>query len=214
MRSLAALAVLCSVLSPGSASARRVIKRPTISSQCRTPGTWNQMAACVRRFGPFKVLHATADLKLISVGPVDDDFGIGGRYVFARHQNRWQYTGALGSEYKVDKISTEQFEGHKVHRLDLSRAAREAVPFADGVTQWGWVTERLAMFCSPEAVYCESIVTSCDVVVRGKTLNRFRGTISYIKDGEMAVQGDRGLAGNGCTQADHAYLPIPVGGLQ
>jgi hypothetical protein len=208
MRALAVVAFACALLSPEAASAKRVIRRPTIASECRSFATWNQTARCIRRFGPFKVLHETTDLKLISVGPLEDDFGVGGRYLFGRHQNEWRYTGALGSEWKIEKISPALFDGHKVHRIDVSRAAREEVALGEGITQPGWVTQRLAMLCSPEGRYCESVMTACDVVVRGKTFNRFRGTITYVKDGELLVVGDRGLAGASCAQGEHAFLPI------
>ena len=64
------------------------------------------------------------------------------------------------------------------------------------------------MFCSPEGASCESVITSCDVVIRGKALARFRGRIRYVRDGELAVEGDRSLTGDQCPQPERASLPI------
>jgi hypothetical protein len=205
VRSLAALALVA--LWPGTASAKRVIMRPSISSQCRNLPSWQRVQACVRRFGKFKVVHSTSDMKLISVTLPEDNFGVAGQYLFALHANRWRLNGTVGSEYTIDNVATAHFEGHKLHRLDLSRADRREISLADGVTRPGWFTERLAMFCAPEA-FCESIVLSCDVVVRGKTLHRFRGTIVFDKNGEIRVLGDRTLAGDMCAQAEHVNFPM------
>ncbi len=194
---------------PQSAGARRVILRPSLVSECQRAASWDAMQVCVRRFGVMTMLRSSADMRLVRVTTDGDDLGVSGQYLFVRHGRRWQLGASIRGEYEVKSITRPTFDGQQVIRIDIAHALRHEIVIADGVSHPAWYSARMSVFCDGTSAACEQVVTSCDLIVRGKTFNRFRGTLAYEQAGSMRVVGDRTLAGTNCEQPERVFIPLP-----
>src|SRR6185312_6688778 len=88
---------------------------------------------------------------------------------------------------------------HDVVRIDLGSTARDE----DRIVQ-----RHEQLYCTGTGYRCSGVVIACDVLVAGKALETFRGTVSW-KNNALHVAGDRSRAHNECEQAEDVPVYFP-----
>jgi len=111
-------------------------------------------------------------------------------YLYARIGEQWRMAFELGDgNYELVQRGTLTVGKQAAVRIDLSHHV------ALGNT--GVFLERVALVCGDATVGCQSVVTACTVISRGRAVETFRGELQLV-DGTVTVTGDRSHSGSMC----------------
>jgi hypothetical protein len=205
---------LALILLSGEALARKVvIREPPIVRACPDGKSWSAVETCLRAQGTITIERSLPKAKLVHVmqertgGEIDD----AGVYLYiARADGSWAIGGMFdGGSFSVMDLAPLTIANHAGYKLDIGQIMRTTISL-DGVTSMpAIVATKRVLFCSGSSYGCPDATTQCDVIVHGKTLWTFRGTITF-EPGVARVVGDRTKGGAVCVPTEQVYLGWPV----
>jgi hypothetical protein len=181
---------------------RRVIHIPTIGELCPAAAEWTKVVGCIKRqsgVGPIKLLRDDANLKLLHLA----EGRFAGLYVYV-HRKQWTLLGEmrLYQQFDVLGFAPVKFGEHTGHRLDVGFATQSAVVLDGESTVPAMFRSVLTMLCFDDSHACSlQVMTSCDVIVHGRTFFTFRGQLVY-EERQLRLAGDRRNAGQYCTVSE------------
>lgn len=195
-----ALASICAVTAPQRADARRVVHIPTLRELCPGGSDWVKVSGCIKRQGDFKLVRDEKAVKLVQLSRAAR---LGGLYVFMHDGKSWQLRGELRVDQDADLLRFERvaFGKHAGYRVDVGIAMNTSLS-RDGETVVPAVLrQQFALLCFEDRASCLEVMTSCDLLVRGRAYNAFRGKLAYANK-QLSVVGDRRRAGEYCEQPE------------
>lgn len=192
--------VLLLVVLAANADARRVVHIPTLRELCPGNDSWDDVAQCIRRQAPFTLERDEAGIKVVNLGALGQLSGI---YVY-RFDKKWTLRGDLRLYQPRDLLRVERvaFGRHTGYRLDIGIATEMPMSFDEETAVPAVLRQQLTLLCF-DGADCLEIITSCDLLLRGRAYSSFRGALQYA-DGQLRVVGDRRNAGTMCAQAEVA----------
>lgn len=217
-RSLVTLVTLVGVFTSASVFARKkvVIMQPPLVRACPRLKSWQDLTGCFTKHGwGSRVERTIGKAKLlrldVQIGAkridnmlalyVEDAKGVhlGGMYELVADD--------AGS---VFVLAAEELtvKAHTGIRIDLGEEHASSVSVDDLTARPAVQRMRHSLYCSGLGWQCTDIITSCDVLVDGKTYWTFRGNVT-IKDNMVLVAGNRDLAGS-CAPSPSQFLGWPT----
>jgi hypothetical protein len=183
------------MLVAGTATAK-VVMIPVIARECSEAKTWDDVMKCVEAHGHAKVEKSLPHARLIRLTHEHEPQG--GVYLFVETKG-WQLGGM--SEYAGELLGFDHptLGRHSVYRYELGVSER----VGDEV-----VIRREQVYCTGVGYRCTTVVTACDVLVGGKAIETFRGTVSFHQQ-HLRITGDRTHAGGECMQAEDVDVRFP-----
>jgi hypothetical protein len=205
-------AAILVVLLAGDAAARIVIMDPPIVSACPGGKSWDVVQACLARQGKLTFERTLPAARLVRVVQNNDGkpFDAGVYLYLQRADKSWQIGGMYeGHSYAILALKPLTIAGHQGYQLDIGQLVRTQVSI-DGATSVPVViaTKRV-LLCAGDHHGCPDVTTQCDVMIRGKVLWTFRGTMAF-EPGKVVVNGDRRFGGKVCVPARETFLGWPA----
>jgi hypothetical protein len=183
----------------GVASAR-VVMAPTIPRMCPAGKTWEQVDKCLARFGKVTVERDLGGAKLVRVNGEGGGFRVPGLYLYAQSGPRWKLAGMYetsGDEVEIVGFQRIKLAKHTGYRMDVGFTTAATSDVDSEVARPAILQEKLAVFCSGFNYACFSVITSCDLLVEGRSTASFRATLTFEGD-VVHVRGDRSRASTFC----------------
>jgi len=168
-------------------------KTTDLSKSCPRERTWEKLLRCLQTRGDLVIVHDLADAKLVSypLSPENSRYEL---YVLADGMWRglssgWTTTSGTGL------INFGTYEGD-AYRVDLGTSFESRMSI-DASTFQPVVIKRITTSICPRKSFCRAVVTSCDMLVHGRSFLRFRGKPIW-KGEKLMVAGDTSSAGTHC----------------
>ena len=184
-----------------SVASARVVMAPTIPRMCPAGKTWDDVNKCLARFGKVTLERDLGGAKLVRVNGEGGGFRVPGLYLYAQRGSRWKLAGMY--ETSGDQVEILGFERvklakqHTGYRLDVGLSTAATSDVDSEVARPAILQEKLAVFCSGFNYACFSVITSCDLLVEGRSQASFRATLKFEGD-VVHVLGDRSRAATFC----------------
>lgn len=180
----------------GVASAR-VVMVPTVPRTCSSGTTWEQVGKCIGRFGKVTLQREASNVKLVRIAG-ESGFRVSGLYLYAHVGPVWKLAGMFESDaVEIASFERVTIAKHTGYRFDLGMVTPAGNALDDEVAGPAVLQQQLAVFCSGAGYRCTAIVTSCDLLVDGRSRASFRGTLTIQGDTAL-VLGDRSRASAFC----------------
>ena len=182
-----ALVVMALVCAASTNASPRVVHTPTLRSLCPAVAQWETMQTCIGRLAKPAIVRELGDAKLLRI-PAGNQFT--GLYLYRRHNSMWSFAGNL----RLDDFEVLAFETTlQMIRVEVGSVMPTVVR---DLAVEGTVRRTFLMVCSQKIADCEQVVTSCDMMVRGKAIWAYRGRPTVIA-GKLHITGDASeLAGD------------------
>lgn len=202
MRSVLAVVILLLVANVAEA---RVIRVPPVVGDCQDSASWSSAVACLKKHGAPRLVKQIGGARIYRLTDTRPGYGDADGYLLFERRGRVRLGGMMREvgEGTVVRLSRVTVARHSGFRVDVA-LTREI--YLDS----GAAMQRLStsIFCSGEGYRCTRVVTSCEVLERGKTVQVFRGKAVIGKAGIRLV-GDRTHAGSECTFDEDVSLAWP-----
>ena len=169
---------------------------PVIARECSEAATWADARACLEKHGIVKVEKTLPHARLVRLTHKDDP-GPGGLYLFVETKG-WQLGGMVEYAGELLGFDHPRFGTHRVYHFELGSVEHSGASL---------VQQRQQVFCTGTGYRCTIVLSACDVLVAGKAVASFRGTVTWQKD-HLHVAGDRAHAGDACEQAADVALDV------
>ena len=200
--------MLACLLAFAATASARVIRLPAVVEACHSDLTSEQVLTCTRAFGDAKVVRSLPHVQLIRIPRADKGPNAPGYYLFLEQGGRWQIAGMREGDAELFGFDAPKLGTHTAYHFELGIAERTEVSLDGVTTTQAMSSRREQVYCSGSGFRCSVVMTSCDVLVGGKAVATFRGTVSWKKD-MLHVAGDRSHAGDQCAQEED--VPIYFG---
>jgi hypothetical protein len=189
------------MVSAAPASSRRVVHIPTLGELCPGGAVWDKIAGCITRQverGAVKLLRDDDAVKLVHIR---EGGRLAGLYLY-RHAKHWKLIGELRRYEPLELLGFARvtFDKYTGHRIDVGFSSMSAITIHDSHLP-ALFRSRMTMLCFDDDDDCVHLMTSCDVLVHGKALHSFRGTLVY-EERQLRLVGDRTHAGQYCGAID------------
>lgn len=210
---IAALVVLLGTLVATDAAARRiVIMDPPIVTACPGGKAWDAVQTCLARQGKLTFERTLPGARLVRVVQNNDGAPYdAGLYLYVQKPDKsWKIGGMFeGTSYSVIDLKPLTIAGHQGYELDVGQILRTSVSVDGATASPAVLSTKRVLFCAGDSYGCPDATTQCDVMVRGKTLWTFRGTITF-EPGKAVVHGDRSYGGQVCVPTKDVFLGWPT----
>lgn len=199
IRRLALVACVALASIAGRGDARRVVHIPTLGELCPGNTEWRKVAECIKRQGAFTLER---DEERVKVVHVTEKSRMGGLYIYTLGK-QWKLRGELRlyQDHDVLGFTHVTFGKHSGVRLDAGLAMPTSFSLDGETTMPATLRQEHTLVCFDDRSGCVQMMTSCDLLLRGKAYYTFRGKLVYA-DRQLKVVGDRGKAGNYCVQPE------------
>lgn len=181
--------------------ARRVVHIPTLGELCPGNAEWSKVLTCIERAGA-RTFTLVRDEPRVKVVRITERSRLGGLYIYMLGK-QWQLRGELRlyQDHEVLAFTHVTFGKHMGVRLDAGMAMPTSFSFDGETTMPATLRQEHTLVCFEDRQGCVQVMTSCDLLLRGKAYHSFRGELVYANR-QLKVIGDRGKAGNYCVQAE------------
>jgi len=190
---------VCLLVGAATASAR-VVRLPAIVEYCGSEMTSDEVLACTRKLGDAKIERTLPHARLVRIPKRDRSPNAPGFYVFVEAHGRWHLAGIREGDGELFGFDAPKLGTHTAYHFELGMSDHIDISL-DGITSSPAVYVRREQVYCGEGWRCSVVMTSCDVLVAGKAVSTFRGTIEW-KDNQLHVAGDRSHAGSECGQSE------------
>lgn len=194
----------CTLLVAATASAR-VIRLPMVVEECGADLTSEQVLTCTRKFGDAKVERTLPHAQLIRIAKHDTSPNAPGYYLFLEDRGKWQIGGMRDGDGELFGFDSVKLGPHTAYHFELGASERTEVSLDDITSTPAVLVRREQIYCGGTGYRCSVVMTACDVLVGGKAIATFRGTVSWKND-MLHVAGDRTQARGECGQ--EADVPV------
>jgi hypothetical protein len=191
--------VLACMVALGGVASARVIRIPPVASACSEERTWDDVAACAATFGTVKIQRTLPHARLIRI--TNANAGDRGIYRFVESHKAWRLGGMYEAPALVLGLDTVSIGTRRVYRIEIGATDHADVALDDTTTAHAVTVRHEQMYCGGVGYRSSTVMTSCDVLIAGKTRWTFRGKVRW-KDGSLRIAGDRSRAGEECEQAE------------
>lgn len=184
----------------------RVIRVPPVARECAESASWNAAIACLKKHGVPKLVKQIAGARIYRVTDTRAGYGnAADGYLLFEQRGRVRLGGMMREvgDGSVLRFANVTIARHRGFRVDVGLAREVSLDS-------GAALQRLqtSIYCSGKSYRCTRVVTSCEVLAGGKTVEVFRGKVEIRKDGIRLV-GDRANAGSECTFDEEVFLDWP-----
>jgi hypothetical protein len=177
---------------------------PTPEEMCERNKSWAKLVKCLSKGGnTVKTLYDLGKGRLIAVqgNPSYDSAAV---YLYTQQGARWQRMGGyFATNPTTEILSFARLKNENGYRLEQGQIFKssaltgERFPGADQTRVPVTLRRKTTSICLDNG-YCQTIISSCDALVDGKTRWSFHGTV-LIDHGQVRVKGDRSFAGQVCA---------------
>ncbi|HSD87758.1 MAG TPA: hypothetical protein VLB44_09605 [Kofleriaceae bacterium] len=175
-----------------SVASARVVMSPTIPRTCPAGKTWEQVNKCLARFGKVTLERDLDGAKLVRVDG-EGGFRVPGLYLYAQRGAAWKLAGMFetsGDDVAIVGFQRLTLAKHTGYRLDIGLATAATSDVDSEIARPAILQEKIAVFCAGTSFRCSAVITSCDMLVEGRSRASFRGTVKFDRD-TVHVVGDR-----------------------
>ena len=212
MRWLVALLLLV----PAVARAEAFVadEEPGLYHLCPRGKTWDDVAKCIAKQGKLAVTRAIQGAKLVRLDQQEDgkEWVDAGVYLYVERQGAWKIAGAFfgrGTDYELIDLRPLVVGTHSGFQIEIGQTTQMWVQL-DGITPSRALRRTMqTLYCGGHSNWCAHTIRSCEVLVHGGAYWTFRGSHTIQNNNEVAIVGDRRLAGPFCTQAERVFLGWP-----
>jgi len=198
----------CALVVAATASAR-VVRIPAIARECRGDLAWSDVMKCTGTYGDAKLAKTLPHARVVHLaGHEGDKPSAPGVYLFVEAKGTWQLGGMYEGEVSVLGLERVTLGSHTAYRIDIAASDHTQVSLDDVTTTPALYVRREQLYCAGVGYHCTTVMTSCDVLVGGKAVATFRGTVTS-KDTTLHIAGDRTHAGSECDQAEDVPVYFP-----
>lgn len=183
---------LALLLVAGTATAR-VVRVPAIVSECSTEPTWDDIRACVDQQGRSTIAQSLPHARLLRVAHEGDKHTDLALFVETKG---WRLAGLDEDAGELLDFQRITLGTREAYRIDLGSSEHDE----DRIIQ-----RHEQRYCTGAGYRCSSVMIACDMLVGGKAIATFRGTVTW-QDDHLHVAGDRTRAGDECEQP--ADVPV------
>ncbi len=175
--------------------------QPIVPRQpCLSTPDWKKFASCQFGSHQIEVLHESATSKLVTYA-IDPARGSKRLELYVLQNGNWLKLGLYAeTNASTELVAFKPLAGN-AYRLDMGFASSTWVTL-DEVGSRPAVIRRGYSYVCGATIGCPSVVSSCDLLVHGKSVASFRGAVTW--DG-------RSLRVNGIAQNTNRYCPAPPG---
>ena len=207
---VAALLVL--LLATDALARRIVISDPPIVTACPGGKTWEVVQTCLARQGKLTFERTLPTARLVRI--VQDNDGHpydAGVYLYLQQLDKtWKVGGMFEApSYSVMDLKPLTIAGHQGFELDVGQITHPSVSLDGVTTVRAVIATKRVLFCGGDSYGCPDATTQCDVMIHGKTLWTFRGTIAF-EPGKAVIHGDRLFGGPICVPTRDVFLGWPT----
>ena len=190
MRAFALLLLLA-----GVAHGEFVISEPVVASSCPAGKTWPDVVQCLGTFGKVRILESSPTVRLVRVITNDPNPVDRGIYLYLLDGPlMWKLGGMFEGEVEVVELAPITIAKLSGYRMTLARSFVTTVQVDEGVIA-ATEQQQFYLYCSGIGYRCVEAMTACDVLVRGKAIQTFRGAVKIDEDGsQFTIEGDRSKA--------------------
>ena len=193
---------LACVLVVAATASARVVRIPQVASECHENATWGDVMTCVGRFGDARLARSLPHAKLVRVTRRSGDHpDAPGMYLFVEEHGRWGLGGMYEGEAELLGFDRTTLGTHGIYRFEIGLSEHTDVALDDVATAPAVIVLHDQVYCGGTGYHCSTIVAACDVLVAGKAVATFRGTVTWKNDA-LHVAGDRTHVGNNCQQRE------------
>ena len=172
---------------------RRLKKRPSTKPRkpppppCKPNTEFKQFMACQFKGWSLEILHEVPAAKLLTIrAPGEHARKQLALYLLV--DKNWVRAGVYAElNDSTDLLSFKQIDG--AYRVDLGFTNHTWVTSDDITSQPAMLRRTHTYICELENAACRSVQSSCDVLVRGRTIATFRGTVKW-NGKDLKVRGD------------------------
>jgi hypothetical protein len=197
----------CLLVFVATASAR-VVRLPAVVEACRDDLTSDQVLGCTRAFGDAKVVRSLPHAQLIRIPRRDKAPSAPGFYLFLETSGKWHIAGIHEGDAELIGFDAQKLGTHTAYHLELGVVDHTEVSLDSVTTTPAIYTRREQVYCGGSGFYCSNVVTACDVLVGGKAIASFRGTVAWKADA-LHIAGDRSHVGDMCDQPEEVPIYFP-----
>jgi hypothetical protein len=198
----------CMLVVTATASAR-VIRVPAIARACDGNRSWSDVLKCTGTYGDAKLAKALPHARVVHIpGRRDDKPSAPGVYLFVEEHGAWHLGGLYEGEAEVLGLARVTLGSHAAYRVDLGDSLHMQMSVDDVTSTPAVYVRREQLYCSGLGYSCSTVMTACDVLVGGKAIATFRGTVTS-KDTTLHIAGDRTRAGRDCDQPEEVPVYFP-----
>jgi hypothetical protein len=187
---------VCVLLLVTATASAKVIMIPAIARECSEQKTWGEVMKCAGEHGHAKLEKSLPHARLIRITHDHDEQS--GLYLFVEAKG-WRLGGMTEYAGELLGFDNPTLGTHGAYRYELGITERNG----DNT-----VIRREQVYCGGVGYRCTTVVTACDVLVAGKAIETFRGTVSWHHD-HLRIAGDRTHAGGECAQAEEVNVWFP-----
>lgn len=171
---------------------------------CPANTSWEKLKRCLEQHDKLIVLHEYPDAKLVRLhGGITTTPTL---FLYMRVDNQWlrvSFYGELGPNSEL--LAIKPFVDHSI-RLDMGYAYPSSVMLDDITPTPALLRHKITSLCTSRGV-CTSVVTACELDVRGKAYWSYRG--KPVWDGSLLrVAADATNAGAQCELHDSMRAPV------
>lgn len=183
-----------------SASAPALAKDADLSKTCPPVSTWDTMWRCLETRGSVHVVHDLPDAKLVAYTLTATT-----RFELYVRDGSWkQLRSGWTTNTKSELLNFGTYPDG--YRVDIGTAFETIVRIDPALDFVPVVVKRInTSLCSRKGV-CRTVTTSCDMLVRGRSHGRFRGTPVW-KGERLLVRGDASNTGTHCRISKFQLAP-------
>ena len=167
-------------------------KEPDLSRGCPQERTWTKLQSCLETRGDMFIVHKLPEAKLVGYALSPDTTRL---ELYVLTDGTWRSTSSWTTTRGAELINFGTYGGD-AYRVDVGTAFESRIMLLPHSSQPA-VVKRITTSICPRRGFCRSIVTSCDVLVRGRSYWWFRGKPVWKKD-KLMVIGDVSNAGTHC----------------
>lgn len=185
-----------------AATGPALAKAPDLTKSCPRVATWDAMQRCLETRGDVFVVHDLPDAKLVG-------------YTLAPTTTRLELYVLDGTTWKLlspgwTTNATSELINFGTYadgyRVDIGMAFETRIRIDPALDFSPVLIKRINTSLCPRKSYCRSVVTSCDMLVRGRSHGRFRGTPVWKGD-RLFVRGDVSTTGTHCRISKFQLVP-------
>lgn len=174
----------------------------TPEEMCERNASWPKLVKCLGKGGlKVKTLYDRGTARLVSV---ESNATFASVFLYRQNKGRWERAGLyLSTSPAIEILSFERFKHENGYRIEQGSIMRSSA-FTGGQFPGGPQTSvqvtlrRVTSSVCLDNNYCQSIITSCEALVDGKTRWSFHGTLR-IDHGQIRMSGDPTYAGQICA---------------
>lgn len=190
----------CVLLVAATASAR-VIRLPRVVEECGSDLTSEQVLTCTQKFGDAKVERTLPHAQLVRIPKRDTSPTAPGYYLFIEDHGKWQIAGMREGSGELFGFDSVKLGTHTAYHFELGISDRTEISLDDITTSPAVLVRREQVYCGDTGYRCSIVMTACDVLVGGKAIATFRGTVTWKND-MLHIAGDRAQARGECAQEE------------